>query len=77
MSANNSGKWTGYYTKDQLVALFRDWSIAEPIPGKNKKVLVAFPPGSQFAVGTITRHDKPSTYGKTLFRVELAQTLAP
>ncbi len=61
-----------YYTKDQMLKVFEAWGVTEPLPKKGRKVLVAFPPGREIRMATVTVHDRKSTYGKTLFRVETA-----
>lgn len=60
-----------YYTKDQLLKVFQAWSVSEPIPGKGKKTVIAFPPSedNQFRQATVTVDPLKSTYGKSLYKV--------
>jgi len=74
MTTLNAQKWVNLYTKEQLLVVFNGWNVTEPPPTKGKKVMIAFPPQSTFNLGTVTRHDQKSTYGKPLFRVELSNS---
>jgi hypothetical protein len=60
------------YTKDQTLKVFSAWGVKESLPKKSQKTLIAFPPGADFRVGTVTVHDQKSTYGKTLYKIVLS-----
>lgn len=57
------------YTKEQLFDVLRGWSTEPQVPTKKNKVLIAFPDGQ--SVATITKSDKKSPYGKSLYLVEI------
>jgi hypothetical protein len=64
-------------TKDQLLRLYSAWDVLDAIvPAKGTKTVIAFPPPADFTLGIITKDEGRSTYGKTLYRVEL-QSAAP
>lgn len=58
------------YTKEQLFAVLQKWNTEPQAPTKKKKVLIAFPDGR--SVATITKSDKKSPYGKSLYLVEIS-----
>ena len=53
-------------TKDQLARLFEAWGVTEPIPGKGKQVIVAFPFQPAFRV---VKTDHKATYGGRLWSI--------
>lgn len=59
-------------TKDQLLHCFGAWGVNEAVPGNGKKVVIGFPPGASFRLATIVKSDKRSTYGESLYQIELS-----
>ena len=60
---------TYFWTKDQLIRVFSEWNVEHQVPKKGKSVVVAWPDGKSMA--TVVIHNQKSTYGKTLYKVDL------
>lgn len=62
------------YTKSQLQVLFQAWQCSEPIPGKGKKVVIAFAGRTDFDVDLIEVEltGLKGTYGDRLYRVGMS-----
>ena len=63
-----------YVTKPQLEKLYYAWGVDAEIPGKNKKVFLAFPktPDYQFSLVTVEKTDLKSTEKRVLYKVEFS-----
>jgi len=68
---NDIKPWIGMYTKVQLLRLFADLGVTEPIPTKVKVVYIAFPPPHVRRLATVTWSTHKSTYGKRLYEYVL------
>lgn len=63
--------WIGFATKKQLQRLYLAWNVV--VQTAKGKTVIVFPKGPQYdyAVGLITKHTEKSTYGETLYRIQL------
>lgn len=61
--------WECLYTKEHVASLFSAYGLNhQELPTKKTKVYISHPNGS---CTIITKTDKKSTYGKTLYLVQL------
>lgn len=62
------------YTKDQIETALDAFGFKnEPLPGKGKQLIIAFPRGGDFSRANIKKTDKKSTYGKVLYSLEFVK----
>jgi hypothetical protein len=67
--------WTCLATRTQLVRLYSAWGVTAKVPAK-VSTHITFPTGPQYsyAFGVITKYNRKSTEGKTLFHITLTNT---
>jgi hypothetical protein len=59
--------------KDQAQKILSAWNVSEPLPGKGRQVIVAFPSaGDGYRMAQVTKAAVRSTYGKPLYSIVLS-----
>ena len=63
--------WQNLYTKDQMLNVMAGWGTNLDLPGKNKVVIVNFPPTAQFKLARIEKSTVKGTYGTPMYAVKM------
>ena len=56
-------------TKDQAVAVLESWGNKEPMPRKDRQLIICLPKPANPNMATVSKTDLKSTYGRPLYRV--------
>jgi hypothetical protein len=62
--------------KGQMETVFAAWGCSEPLPRKGKAVFINFAPHEDNCLAIVKVHPAKSTYGKTLYNVQMYRRVA-
>lgn len=61
-------------TKAQTITVLSAMGVATDLPKKGQRIIINFPPGADFRVGSLTCSAVRSTYGAKLYELALGNT---